>query len=531
VRNPYTGEEIPYTGFKPVSSFPGFMNDQMRELIDRYDPDLIWCDGDWERNAAYWNLAGTVAHYYNQAQDRRHPKGVAINDRCKLQDGGRQPDYLTPERRTLDYIEPYKWETAETIAGWFYFDEPYRLLENEQLLEMLIDIVSKNGNLLLNVSPRADGTIPDYQQEALREIGRWLDINGEAIYGTTYWSQSSDRTANVPVRFTQRSNAFYATALEWPGEQLSLPGHVPTTAGTEIRLLGADDAQPLTWRKQGGRLVIDTPAGGPAATASAYAYTFKVSTPGLPLIRTTFDAPAEVKRGDVAPVKVTVTNPGETSTPPGEVGLGLSGGDGVTAEPAAFTLPQLEPGASTTFETTLRVATDAPYGSRTLTATLRMRRHTIETPLSIPVSRPNHALDMPSTQSSTDFGGEARRANDGNTDGNYFNNSISHTGFDTNAWWQVDLGESRPIHEIEVWNRTDCCTDRLQDYYVLVSDEPFAGQSLADTLAQPGVWHSRQQAPAGRPTTIPVGRSGRYVRVQLAGQNWLTIGEVRVLGE
>ena len=93
----------------------------------------------------------------------------------------------------------------------------------------------------------------------------------------------------------------------------------------------------------------------------------------------------------------------------------------------------------------------------------------------------------------------------------------------------MDAGASYQIDKIAIYNRADCCQDRVSDYYVFVSDTPFASMSLADTLAQPGVWSSHQSAQAARPTTIDVGRTGRYVRVQLAGTNQLALAEVQVL--
>jgi alpha-L-fucosidase len=108
---------------------------------------------------------------------------------------------------------------------------------------------------------------------------------------------------------------------------------------------------------------------------------------------------------------------------------------------------------------------------------------------------------------------------------------VTHTAEDGSAepWWQVDLGADTAIGEIAVWNRTDCCSDRLSDYYVLVSDHPFTSDSLAATLAEPGTTAYHEQAIAGRPTRIPTTASGRYVRVQLKGNAPLTIAEAEVL--
>lgn len=134
------------------------------------------------------------------------------------------------------------------------------------------------------------------------------------------------------------------------------------------------------------------------------------------------------------------------------------------------------------------------------------------------------------TQSSTGYGGNPERAVDGNTDGNYFSNTVSHTNNAPQEWWQVDLGSAYEVGRIRIWNRTDCCSERLSKFYVLVSDQPFTSGNLQDTLRQPGVWNTYYDGQGGRPTEITVNRPGRYVRIQLAGANWLSLAEVEVLG-
>jgi hypothetical protein len=134
------------------------------------------------------------------------------------------------------------------------------------------------------------------------------------------------------------------------------------------------------------------------------------------------------------------------------------------------------------------------------------------------------------TQSTTAYDSPASRAVDGDTNGAWGSGSVTHTDAEVHPWWQTDLGATYSIDEVALWNRTDCCSERLGDYYVLVSDEPFVSGSLEEVLAQPGVWAVRRQEVAGRPTTFDVGRTGRYVRIQLAGaaaEN-LTLAEVQV---
>jgi len=142
----------------------------------------------------------------------------------------------------------------------------------------------------------------------------------------------------------------------------------------------------------------------------------------------------------------------------------------------------------------------------------------------------NLALKKQSRQSSMDFGGPAERAVDGNREGNYWANSVTHTNNAPNEWWEVDLGSRKQLTEIKLWNRTDCCSERLSNLYVMVSDHPFSGNSLQQALNDPAIWKHHLAGQAGRETSIPVSAQGRYVRIQLAGQNWLSLAEVEVFG-
>ena len=138
----------------------------------------------------------------------------------------------------------------------------------------------------------------------------------------------------------------------------------------------------------------------------------------------------------------------------------------------------------------------------------------------------NVALSKPSQQSSAWDNLGPEKAVDGSRAG--AEQQVSHTQSDFQAWWQVDLLESYPIHEIALWNRTDCCQIRLSNFYVLVSDVPFNGVDLQATIAQPGVSSYYFAGAAGLETRFSIGRTGRYVRVQLSGTNFLQLAEVEV---
>jgi hypothetical protein len=142
----------------------------------------------------------------------------------------------------------------------------------------------------------------------------------------------------------------------------------------------------------------------------------------------------------------------------------------------------------------------------------------------------NLAAGRSATQSSTFEGNTADRAVDGNTDSNLWDGSVSHTDANPQAWWQVDLGAVYPLFTINVWNRTDCCSQRLADFYVFVSDVPFTSTDLTTTLNQAGVSAYYTAGVASAVTTINVNRTGRYVRIQLSGTNFLQLAEVEVFG-
>jgi hypothetical protein len=143
---------------------------------------------------------------------------------------------------------------------------------------------------------------------------------------------------------------------------------------------------------------------------------------------------------------------------------------------------------------------------------------------------PNLALGKTATQSSTAW--PAAAAVDGTQDGNFLNGSVTHTYADPNAWWQVDLGVSAMINTIQIWNRTDCCGSRLSNYWVFISNTPFtSGDTPATLQNRAGTWSSYQTVPPNPTVSInAAGARGRYVRIQLAGADYLSLAEVQIFG-
>lgn len=256
-----------------------YANAHWRELIDRYRPSVMWGDIMYPPGA---NTLELFAYYYNRVAD-----GV-INDRFAtrftpprrpgLQPPGLHYDFATPEYTSFDEIQAEKWETCRGISSSFGYnqtDDEDSYLSADAVIRMLIDIVSKNGNLLLNVGPRADGSIHELQRECLRGLGSWLVVNGEAIRGTRPWSRAESVTSSgVPVRFTRKGNTLYALLLDTPRELELRIRDLRTTTGAELRLLGSDER--LTWRQSGEDLIVRLPV--PLTERAAHALRMPVPT-------------------------------------------------------------------------------------------------------------------------------------------------------------------------------------------------------------------------------------------------------------
>lgn len=247
------------------------------ELVDRYEPQIVWFDW-WIQNLAFKPyLKSFGAYYYNSADT--WGKGVAINykdEAYPIQSG-----VFDIERGQLSGIRPLFWQTDTSVSknSWGYIkNHDYK--QSNSIVCDLIDIVSKNGALLLNIGPKADGTIPEKEKEILLDIGKWLNTNGEAIYCTRPWFEYGEGPTKVAsgsftdtkridytdkdIRFTQKDNQLYAIGLKWPKMNTvtitKLANHhsYPTPEINSIELLGWDGE--LEWHKkdQGIKVYLPT---------------------------------------------------------------------------------------------------------------------------------------------------------------------------------------------------------------------------------------------------------------------------------
>ena len=209
------------------------------------------------------------------------------------------------------------------------------------------------------------------------------------------------------------------------------------------------------------------------------------------------------------------------------IALTLSGAQSaatVTNESGAFTFPNLPAGGN---YTVMPAAAGQVFSPALLTAAPLKASQQVEFRIETDV-----ALGKPASQSTTAFtNSPASLAVDGNTDGIFAKGSVTHTGEESNPWWQVDLEDTATISAINIWNRMDCCQDRLADYWVFVSDTPFApGDTPAALQSRPATWSSHQTIAPNPAASVPVNAKGRYVRVQLGARAMMSLAEVQVLG-
>jgi alpha-L-fucosidase len=260
------------------------------EIVEKYHPEIMYFDWWIGQPSVRENLARFASFYYNQSLERGGPVGVINYKDYAMHE---QSAVLDIERGQLSGIRPLYWQTDTSISNksWGYIQND-TFKSPQFVVHQLIDIVSKNGNLLLNIGPRSDGTIPEEVQQVLREVGAWLNSNGEAIYGTRAWKIYGEGPTQVTegsfhdtdtqpytaedFRFTKKGDALYAIELGWPSNReavihslgrAALGDHAKIAS---VVLLGSDAKLEFEQRDDGLHIQL------PGQKPGNYAYSFRV---------------------------------------------------------------------------------------------------------------------------------------------------------------------------------------------------------------------------------------------------------------
>ncbi len=279
---------------------------QFKEMVTTYQPSIIFADGDWWMDDEKWQTRPLLAWLSNEAPNRDE---VVINDRwgkVRGQHGG----YYTTEYGSGFEDGSQPWEENRGMGRSFGFNRNESIDDyksEKSLILTLVDLVSRGGNLLLDIGPTADGRIPVIMQDRLIRMGEWLEVNGEAIYGTRPWKRSCQWTegetvvssegggkgeydiltmtgmtpvngrARKMVFFTHEANVLYAILPGWPGKILRL-NDIRAAKSTAITLLGREGK--LSWQQQGQDLIVKMPEFSPDHMPCLSAWTLRIE--GIP---------------------------------------------------------------------------------------------------------------------------------------------------------------------------------------------------------------------------------------------------------
>ena len=282
-------------GDRPSAAYCRKFYDRMMDLIDSYKPDLLCFDDSVMPVNEDCGLS-IAAHFYNSSMQWHNGRNEAVMDTKKLNEQQKKCLVLDVEFGKSERIEPLAWQTEFCIGKWHYnraIYEKHQYKTPQQIIHLLVDIVSKNGNLLLSIPVRGNGTLDEDEQAFLEGMAAWMPVNGEAIFGTRPWtiagegpSMSAPAETNQyggvkaigskpctaeDIRFTTKAGSLYAICLGIPTE----PVRIKSLAGHKIgsvKLLGSDTK--LNWKQEADALVIQPVAAWPCQHAVSFKIEF-----------------------------------------------------------------------------------------------------------------------------------------------------------------------------------------------------------------------------------------------------------------
>jgi alpha-L-fucosidase len=266
--------------------FTDYTHNQIHELMSDYGKiDILWLDGGWVRKKTDEEVKSELAEIYEGSRWTRNPQSQDIDMPRLVKEArskqpqlivvdravpGEQQNYLTPEQHIPETGLPYPWETCMTMGNsWSYVPNDVYKPANE-IVEKLVDIVSKGGNYLLNIGPGPDGELDPAAYQRLKEIGAWMKINGEAIYNTRMFTVFGE---GEKTRFTQSKDRHtqYVFLFDFPQDKLLL-AKMPFSKNAKLQMLGS--TKKLKWKTSSKGVEIDIPAD--MKNASNYVWVLRI---------------------------------------------------------------------------------------------------------------------------------------------------------------------------------------------------------------------------------------------------------------
>lgn len=275
-----------YEWFNPVykNDPEKYVNDhmipQMKDLVIRYTPDILWTDGEWDKPSKDWKSEQFLSWLYNESPVKQ---SVVVNDRWGSETRSKHGGFYTTEyglvgdKEGIENTVPRPWEECRGIGNSFGYNRTEGLNEYstaKDLVKLLVSTVSAGGNLLLDIGPAADGTIPVIMQQRLIEIGRWLKVNGDAIYGTrsfikTKKDEAINSETNKTIFFTRKEGKLFLICTEWPKGPVILR-NIKAAKDVKVKMLGTD--REIQFKSNGTDLSIIAPPLTPDDYQLAYVF-------------------------------------------------------------------------------------------------------------------------------------------------------------------------------------------------------------------------------------------------------------------
>lgn len=243
---------------------------QMKDLVTKYKPDIVWADGDWDYPAKTWRTEEFSAWLFNESVSKDE---VVINDRLGSDTKSQHGSFQTSEYGSGNVSGNKPWEETRGIGQSFGYNRNENLEQystGQELVHELVSVVARGGNLLLNIGPAADGTIPLIMQQRLKDIGDWLKVNGDSIYETKPWQNAPKVTKETDLFFTTKGKTIYAITTKWKNEFEIKNIEKPT----KVTMIGFNGKIDYVYKNN--TLTIKMPLLTPDIIPCQYAWTAKI---------------------------------------------------------------------------------------------------------------------------------------------------------------------------------------------------------------------------------------------------------------